>query len=89
MSVGGGPLQDFFTSSPLGSFSFGVEVERRDEGTKEAEGIRWHKMLPGGEKQVPLSVFSLILLELLCLMWLLGMWWSLRFPATCLGFLGP
>lgn len=34
------------------------------------------------------SAFSLIRLGLLCLMWLLGIWGSLRCPSTCLGFSG-
>lgn len=74
---------------PSWVFSFGAGVERGDKGTKEAEGIQRHETLPGGEKQVPLSAFLLTLLELLCLMWLLGMRWSLRCPSTCLGVSGP
>lgn len=42
------------------------------EGTEEAEGIQGNKMLVGGQKQVPLPAFCLILPELVCHWWLLG-----------------
>lgn len=71
------------------------------EGTEEAEGIQGNKMLVGGQKQVPLPAFCLILLELVCHWWLLGVGepgvlvclgclaWSSANPSSSIAAEGP
>lgn len=70
-------LWDLLPHSPLRSFSFGVGVwGKRLRGQRAPTQL--NKMLLGGQKQVPVSALSLILLELMGHWGLLWVWGSLR-----------